>query len=109
MQKFEVTHEHIKLFHKFYWDNQLCEYGAPAVDPKRPYGNSSVEDDISRILGMDPELCPHCGEIINEKVSEYCGLIHRQMKFALQVFSDTLTIEIGDYRKDGFEKWKKVE
>ena len=28
-----------------------CEYGAPEINPKRPYGNSSVELDICEILG----------------------------------------------------------
>ncbi len=30
------------------WDN--AEFGAPAVDPKRPYGNSDVIGDIASIL-----------------------------------------------------------
>lgn len=37
----------------WYWDD--CETGAPAIDPKRPYGNSSVASDVLEILGMTPE------------------------------------------------------
>lgn len=37
----------------WYWDK--CETGAPAVDPKRPYGNSDVDCDVLEILGIAPE------------------------------------------------------
>ena len=30
-----------------------CEYGAPTIDPKRPYGNSDVEHEIIAILGWE--------------------------------------------------------
>ena len=30
------------------WDD--CEFGAPAIDCKRPYGNSDVYNDIAKIL-----------------------------------------------------------
>lgn len=48
---FELTDSHLKLAKAvcLNWDD--CEYGAPCVDPKRPYGNSNVEKDIRTILG----------------------------------------------------------
>jgi len=29
-----------------------CEFGAPEINPKRPYGNSDVEQDMLEILGL---------------------------------------------------------
>ena len=47
----EIKPEHLKLLAKANWRYEDCEYGAPAIDCKRPYGNSSVESDIAEILG----------------------------------------------------------
>jgi len=47
----EITNDHLKLLEKAYWKYEDCEYGAPAIDCKRPYGNSDVEEDIAEILG----------------------------------------------------------
>jgi hypothetical protein len=33
------------------WDD--CEFGAPACDCKRPYGNSDVYGDMAEILGLN--------------------------------------------------------
>ena len=48
--EFTVTDEHLKLLRGAYvgWDD--CEFGAPAIDCKRPYGNSDVIADIAEIL-----------------------------------------------------------
>lgn len=31
------------------------EYGAPGLDPRRPFGNSDVEGDVLELLGCEPE------------------------------------------------------
>jgi len=43
------------------WDD--CEYGAPQIDPKRPYGNSNVPDDIREKLGMEDLTDDDCRAI----------------------------------------------
>ncbi|MCU1325011.1 MAG: hypothetical protein JWN34_381, partial [Bryobacterales bacterium] len=55
MSDFFVTSEHLKLLQRMCVGWQDCEYGAPEIDPKRPYGNSSVEYDILEILGVKPD------------------------------------------------------
>lgn len=54
--EFTVTEDHLKLFTEltFRYEDGI-EFGAPAVDPKRPYGNSSVFMDMREILGEDYE------------------------------------------------------
>jgi hypothetical protein len=50
VREFTVTDEHLRLLrcaHVFWFD---AEFGAPSIDPKRPYGNSSVFGDIAEIL-----------------------------------------------------------
>ena len=51
VSEFTVTEDHLKLLRHvhLYWDYGEG-YGAPAIDPKRPYGNSDVERDIAEIL-----------------------------------------------------------
>ena len=44
--EFTVTEEHLKLLRRAYVDWEDCEFGAPAIDCKRPYGNSDVIADI---------------------------------------------------------------
>ena len=45
-----LTEEHIKLLRNMYVGWGYCEFGAPEIDPKRPYGNSHVIGDIHTIL-----------------------------------------------------------
>lgn len=49
-----VTQDHLALLARmtFDWDDE-CEWGAVSSDPKRPFGNSGVERDVSEILGRE--------------------------------------------------------
>lgn len=49
--EFELTEQHLKLVRHFNFEWQHCETGAPAVNPKRPFGNSDVPPDIADLLG----------------------------------------------------------
>jgi len=41
--RFELTEQHLKLIRRMTVRyNDYCEFGAPEIDPKRPYGNSSA-------------------------------------------------------------------
>lgn len=82
-EKFTLTADHIKLVQSMFigWDD--CESGAPAVDPKRPYGNSYVPGDVRRILGWatpDPD-----DEHVQEAADERAYKIHRETEVALQI------------------------
>lgn len=50
----KITADHIELLKRlrFDWDDE-CEWGAVSSDPKRPFGNSGVERDVSEILGRE--------------------------------------------------------
>jgi len=53
IEKFEIKSEHLKLIQRMNVGWCDAEYGAPEIDPKRPYGNSNVEQDIIEILGFE--------------------------------------------------------
>jgi hypothetical protein len=69
-RRFALTREHLKLARRMYieWDN--CEYGAPAINPKRPYGNSAslwtpgVSDLVAESLGVT-EITAECVDLLD--------------------------------------------
>lgn len=95
-ETFEVTAEHIRLLRSAYVEWQDCETGAPAIDPKRPYGNSDVAGDVNDILGA--------------KYSEDDALaVHLGTQTALQIILSTGMFRPGKYRQKDFgEAWKPI-
>lgn len=77
-RKFVVTEDHLRLVRAMWIDWSDVEYGAPCVDPKRPYGNSDVEGDVAELLGWTVD-----GED---------GLTHGQREIAAQLHRDTQTV-----------------
>ncbi len=89
---FILTDDHLTLLRNAYvqWDD--CETGAPAIDPKRPYGNSSVVQDIAEILKVDQP--PYDTEPYDEAADRLLGL-HRETETALQVILATGSFTTG--------------
>jgi hypothetical protein len=111
--EFQLTNDHIKLLSVAYvsWDDG--EYGAPAIDCKRPYGNSSVEHDIIEILGWEAKRCPHCDEYLDEAgakgLREKAAQIHIETKLALQVILRSRSFVPGLYRRSPYHQdWKLI-
>ena len=78
----QTKQEHLNILAKYYLTNLIylpIEYGCWGLDPKRPFGNSSVERDILELL-----------DIIkwNEEYSE------KQREYAANLYQ-----ELGDYLK----------
>mgnify|MGYP001608421679 FL=1 len=97
MGRFALTEQHIALLRRARIQWEDCETGAPAIDPKRPYGNSGVAQDVAKILGLEGKMCPHCGECVDE--SNECAMltIHRESEIALCIILADHTIEPGVY------------
>ena len=89
MKEFTIKEAHLKLAQKMYIGWQNCEYGAPEINPKRPYGNSDVSKDVLEILGI-----PY-----NDKLEDFAYNLHKEMETALQIFLCTKSFVIGTYRK----------
>lgn len=93
--RFTVTDDHLVLARRMHvgWDGD--EFGAPAVDSKRPYGNSDVLDDMREILGRPGATDDELNEL------------HRQMKTVLQIALRVGTFRAGEYvARLYFEDWK---
>lgn len=59
------TEDHLRLLRASEWDWSDGEFGAAAMDPKRPYGNSGVLDDLAEVL-------PHLTE--EQRLRVHCEL-----------------------------------
>lgn len=101
--KFTLTENHIKLLRRCWveWDD--CETGAPAINPKRPYGNSYVAGDIHQTL------TGRRSDDLSEDQEDQYLLLHRETETALQVILSTGSFTPGDYVCEKYSnKWKAV-
>lgn len=96
---FDLKPEHVTLLRRMYVEWQDMEYGAPAINPKRPYGNSSVEADICEILGWisDPDE-----EEPTTEQREAAAQLHRETETALQVVLATGQMVPGRYAMEKY-------
>jgi len=99
---FTLTEEHVKLFAhaNTSWDS--AEFGAPELDPKRPFGNSSVAQDVYEILGW-----PHPSEEEDEDFFGNAGYeraqkIVRELETALEVVLRVGAFVPGVYEADDY-------
>lgn len=119
MEKFEVKPEHLKLLKRAYVRWEDCEFGAPSIDCKRPYGNSSVVEDIFEILYGELKAVMQIGDRtynidvddfeIPEELDDELTQLHKETETVLQIALSTQKFEVGEYESEGYCKWKKVE
>lgn len=103
-KRFELREEHLKLLRNMCvgWDD--CEFGAPAIDCKRPYGNSGVHEDIANILGING-FEDSDGEIhFSEEQEALMNMFHEETKTALQIVLVTGKFDKGIYVADEYSK-----
>ena len=92
---FVLTAEHVKLLRRtnVSWDG--CEFGAPGVDPKRPYGNRDVHGDMAEILGR--ELERDKDGVITDALLKRLDKLHKETETALQVVLTSGSFKPGTY------------
>lgn len=110
MQKFEFTENHLKLLRRMYVGWQDCEFGAPEIDPKRPYGNSAVEEDIAIIIGMRKDYNDISDNHLSGKEEKECQKLHTETEKALQIFLQHARLSEGSFKvADSYSSdWKKA-
>lgn len=92
-KRFIVKPIHLELIKRFYVRWNICEFGAPTIDPKRPFGNNDVKNDFEEITG----------EIFDRNV-------YYDLETCLQILTRNLSIEEGTYENSGCGiDWVKVE
>lgn len=98
--EFELKQVHLDLLKQSSIDWEDAEYGAPCIDPKRPYGNSNVEDDIAEIIKLKKAgNWDRTEEAWNDNAEELMRDLHLQTQIALEIILHCQTFRLGKYRK----------
>jgi len=112
MLKFTLTEDHIKLLENAYVEWSDGENGDPAINSKRPYGNSSVAYDVAEILGWSYGKDEENYEELSSEQLYQADKIHRETKTALQIILQTKSFIPGNYEKEKSylhsTKWRLV-
>lgn len=115
-EQFRLTDQHVALLQRMYVEFEDHSYnGAPMVNIKRPYGNSSVDTDIAEILGYGNYIeAINNDDITNETESmfQYLMQLHRETGKALQIVLSTKSFEPGLYgrpEKYNTQKWIRID
>ena len=106
-QKFTITSNHILLLKRMYisWDD--CEFGAPCVNPKRPYGNSDVLVDIAETIGV--KFDNEADDPFSQEDEDLMNKIHKEMKTVLQIGVRLGYFKEGVYEAEQYaENWRAV-
>ena len=97
MPRFKLTEQHIALLRQMNVGWDASEYGAPNIDPKRPYGNSDVVGDIREIV--DPDMSDDEAEVL-----------HNEIGNALSVLLACGQLSPGTYVADAYkDNWRLKE
>lgn len=106
---FEVTENHIKLLKRMCVNyNDFCEFGAPEIDPKSPYGNSSVYYDIGEILGINPETGDEEDPEFTEEQEARMLKVHKETAKALDILVQHFELKEGKYEQHMYGKWVRL-
>jgi len=117
LKEFEVKDEHLKLLKEMYVGWNDCEFGAPEIDPKRPYGNSDGVDDVARVIGykkkkdtveFDKDDAKEYDDIKEyledcdwtQEAYDYLYNLHKDMQIVLQIVLSSLSLKKGTYQRD---------
>lgn len=109
---FTLTEDHIKLVRSFniYWE-ETCYLGSPVVDPKRPYGNSSILNDIHELLTGETIGCIDSKrDVLNDREETRYIKLHRETEIALQIVLRAGSFKPGLYQRDEYDtNWRLVD
>ena len=109
-QLFTLLPIHIELLGHANVSWSDCEYGAPCICPKRPYGNGDVVGDVAPMLGITPVATDDGETHWPPGTADMVEYIHRGLETALQVVLATGFFEPGEYTADAYRRnWKRVQ
>ena len=79
MQNRNKQEDLLKLADAFYENlerEKYCEYGGWGLDDKRPFGNSSVEEDIAEIIELE---LPDEENMVRRTITSYCNELYDEL------------------------------
>lgn len=104
MKTFKVSDVHLKLLNNANVGWVDCEFGAPAIDCKRPFGNGDVHGDMAKILGFPEED----DNGFPEPMIDYFNKLYKDLETVLQIVLTTGSFESGEYVCDDYRyNWRK--
>lgn len=110
IETFDITEEHLKLLRRAYVRWEDCEFGAPSIDCKRPYGNSDVLNDIAEII--DPNGWNAVDQDSDSAIDRYWAAneerlrkLHAETEIVLQIGLTTGAFKAGRYEREGYGDW----
>lgn len=101
-RKFTLTANHVALLRRAYVSWCPIEYGAPTIEPKRPFGSSgsaNIERDICATLGWEMAGDDGDGPCYSSKQREAARTTYQELETALQVVLCTGSFTPGTYRE----------
>jgi hypothetical protein len=110
-ERFKMTEDHLKLLKRmsFRWEDD-CYDGSPAVDCKRPYGNSDVWLDVAEITGIVPTEDDDGEKHYPKGSREKCMALHREAGTALEIVMQFQSFELGEFaRNNPWGSWRRVQ
>jgi hypothetical protein len=110
MERFTLTQQHVDLLRRMNvrWEDDAYD-GAPAIDAKRPYGNSDVWRDVAEIIGLAPTVDDEGETHWPQGTRDQCMALHRETEKALQVCLTAGTFKPGEYVADSYRRnWRRV-
>lgn len=127
MESINIDDKHEKLLRRMYFRyNDDCEFGAPEVDPKRPYGNSDVYQDMIEILGFEEVGDGVFRFVIDNKewflegedkynmnipddLKEVLLSLHKEMVVVLQIVCNYTVVPKGIYTSKSRYNWVRTD
>lgn len=100
-RKFKVEEDHIKILKnmRVTW-NDSC-FGSPTVDPKRPYGSTTVIEDMAKILNIGKG--DEDGEIqLSDEQEKKLLKFHKETETVLEILLYNCSIKAGVYVNKGY-------
>lgn len=109
--EFELTEQHVTLLRHAWVDWEGCEFGAPAINCKRPYGNSDVLTDIAKLLHPEYVAMREGAQIDwMEDNAARLRTVHEETQTALQIVLATGQMQPGVYIRDtGYDRDWRVQ
>lgn len=110
LTEFEIADTHLALLRRACITWRGPEFGAPAIDPKRPYGTSSVVHSIAEIV--EPGFADWDYDVQEAYLDQEhyaLTLTHIETGVALQIILQFGEFGTGRFRRPhAFSDWEKV-